>query len=193
MQIQSRSYSCFGRIFYFYLSLCPVWKLSGHGTTYLYHAYHSIRITISTNFSHLINLFIYLTGNARMLRRFYNTGSKNMEVPDVKISLTAKWGDPWMLDINNQLRLEPVLFERLDSIRLWWSSCLVTSFAEFSGYMQPFASLLTCCHLLLQDVQDLMKNIYPKMINLERDRGQLKRYRVLLHETAQDCEVFISH
>ena len=66
----------------------------------------------------------------------------------------------------NKNLLEPVLFERLDSIRISCSKYLVTSIIDFSVYRQSFASLLNYPQLLLQNVQDLMSYAYSKMINL---------------------------
>ena len=93
-----------------------------------------------------------------------------MDVPEVKISVTWKITDSSSININDHLRsentehmqevvrkcnnnnlLELLLFERLYSIRLSNSKYLVTSSIDFSICRQSFASLLTYCHLLLQN------------------------------------------
>ena len=78
------------------------------------------------------------------------------------------------------------MFERLDSISLSQSKYLVTSFVDFLIYRQSFASLLTCCWLLLQNVQDLMDNAYLRMINMERDQKHSRTYKSFLFEAIQD-------
>ena len=111
-----------------------------------------------------------------------------MEASDVQSYMTAKQSDPSLLDISGYLRpkntvgmknlitnfqnnsLEPVTFERLDSIRLSWSKYLMTSFVDMTVYMQSSASLIAYCHLLLPNVWYLMENTYPKMINMKRDQ-----------------------
>ena len=108
--------------------------------------------------------------------------SKGTEVPAVKISMTMKLWDPSSLDINDHLKfkntvitkelinnfqnnlLEPVLFERIELIRLSRSQYLVTSFVDFAVYKGSFAGLLTYYQLLLQNAQDLMETIYPHIL-----------------------------
>ena len=47
-------------------------------------------------------------------------------------------------------------------------------------------SLLSHCHLLLQNVQEFMENIYPKLINMERAQRQWKTYRAFLQDAVQE-------
>ena len=88
-----------------------------------------------------------------------NRGRKCVEEPDVKLSMSATCRDPSLLEISNHLwpkniivtkklvrnfqknSLEPILFERLNSIRLSQPKHLVTSFVGFSAYRQSFVSL----------------------------------------------------
>ena len=63
---------------------------------------------------------------------------------------------------------------------------LKTSFEDFSIYRQSSASSATYCQLLLQNVQDLMSNAYPKMINLERDQKHFKTYMSFLFGASQE-------
>ena len=53
---------------------------------------------------------------------------------------------------------------------------MVASFVDFSICRQSFSTLLTYCQLLLQNVQELLDNAYPRMINMERDQKYLKTY-----------------
>ena len=82
-----------------------------------------------------------------------------MDVSKVKFSLTSKRTNSSLININDHLKaentgitkdlvrkfnnmLEPLLLERIDSIRLSTSKYLVTSFVDFSIYRQSFASFL---------------------------------------------------
>ena len=60
--------------------------------------------------------------------------------------------------------LEPVVFKRLDSIKLSISACSVTRFVAFSVYQHAFASLLIYCRLLLQNVQHITDTTYPAIL-----------------------------
>ena len=53
---------------------------------------------------------------------------------------------------------------------------------DFSN-IHSFASLLTYCWLLLQNVQDFMNNAYPRMIDMERKQKYLRTYKSFLFET----------
>ena len=48
--------------------------------------------------------------------------------------------------------------------------------------MQSFESLLIYCQLLLQIIQTPMENVFPKMINIERDQRHLNIYKSSLFE-----------
>ena len=52
-------------------------------------------------------------------------------------------------------------------------------------FIDIFASLLTYCGLLVQNVQDVMNDAYPKMINIERDQKHLWTYTSFLIEVIQ--------
>ena len=58
-------------------------------------------------------------------------------------------------------------------------------------YRQSFASLLVYCHLLLQNIENLTNNAYPKMINLEKEKKCLKTCTSCLFEDGQ--EVYSNH
>ena len=88
-------------------------------------------------------------------------------------------------ELNNNL-LEPILFKRLDFIRLSSSKYLVTSFIDFLS----FASLLVYCHLLLQDIEDLTNYAYPKMINLETDLKCPMTFTSFLFDAGQEVIAF---
>ena len=46
--------------------------------------------------------------------------------------------------------------------------------------------MLVYCQLLLQNIEELTSNAYPKMINLEGDQKHLKSYTSLLLEAGQE-------
>ena len=66
---------------------------------------------------------------------------------------------------------------------------MVASFVDFAVYVLSLVSLLTYCHLLLQNVQDHMQNTYPKMINTESD-GKLRAF--LLEVVQEVCYIYQS-
>ena len=59
-------------------------------------------------------------------------------------------------------------------------------FYIFFIYIQSLASVLTYCGFFLQNIQDLMSNAYPEMINLERDQMYLKTCTFFLFEPSQE-------
>ena len=104
--------------------------------------------------------------------------------PDDKLK-TKEWINKFKND-----SLEPVVFERLNSMRVSQSKYLLTSFIDFTMYKQSVSSLLTYCQLCLQNVQGLMETMYSQTLSLQKDQRRLRIYKAFLQESAQEVLSF---
>ena len=65
-------------------------------------------------------------------------------------------------------------------MRLSSSKCFATTFVDLPVYRHSFAILLTLMPCVATNMQALMENTYPKMINIKRDQKHFKTIKLYI-------------